>query len=124
MPYHVQSDGPLLRIRFSGAITSAELFQHAREMARMESNLPTTPDRLTDLSETTEIHIDFDGMERFRQMRHQSGLKNPIRSAVVAPRDMQFGLARMFQTLSSNPLIEVQVFRDHVSAEAWLSRRG
>ena len=42
------------------------------------------------------------------------------RMAIVADRDVAFGLARMYQTLSTGMRTDVQIFRDLVAARSWL----
>ena len=42
------------------------------------------------------------------------------RTAVVAPRDLEFGVSRMFQVLGQRPNLTYAVFRDEESALDWL----
>lgn len=43
------------------------------------------------------------------------------RAAIVVSRDLDFGIARMFQALSEGLGVEYQVFRDVAAATGWLS---
>ena len=43
----------------------------------------------------------------------------PPRVAFVTARDVDFGLARMFQVLREHPSTQVQVFRDYEEAVSW-----
>ena len=47
----------------------------------------------------------------------------PLRIAIVTPRDLDFGLARMFEVFRHQPPTEVRVFRDFAPAVAW-ARQG
>lgn len=51
----------------------------------------------------------------------QTPLKNRVKSAIVAQRPVDYGMARMFEMLIQNPQIEVRVFRDGESARQWLA---
>ena len=44
----------------------------------------------------------------------------PSRWAILAARDVHFGLARMFEAYASNLPVEIRVFRDPEEAVAWL----
>jgi hypothetical protein len=43
----------------------------------------------------------------------------PLRIAIVTARDLDFGLARMFEVFRKEPPTEVHVFRDFGDAVAW-----
>ncbi|MEO7413145.1 MAG: STAS/SEC14 domain-containing protein [Opitutaceae bacterium] len=120
MPISITREGELLVAKFQGCITTVEFLQSGREMNEIEQREPATPDRIIDLSETNGINLNFKTIDDFAQTRELSQLKNPAKSAIVAPGDLQFGLARMYQTMNRNPRLEVQVFRDQAAALAWL----
>ena len=44
--------------------------------------------------------------------------------AVIAPRDLLFGMARMYEMLRDDSPVEVRVFRERDEAESWLAGRG
>lgn len=64
-----------------------------------------------------EIIVNLD-MQLARRMR--KGLV----VAAAAPRDIQFGLSRMWQTLAEATGWEIQVFRNREEALAWLRARS
>ena len=121
MPVSIQKNHGWLEVVFSGTITADELFKGARAMAEIERQEPVTPLRLHDLSEVGAFDLDFRSMQQFVDLRKKSRLKNFTRSAIVAPLDLQYGFARMYQTTQENPDIEVKVFRDKAEAVVWLA---
>jgi hypothetical protein len=120
MPIAIRLNGALLEVTFSGKIAMIDLMHGAREMAEIEAREPVTPPRLTDLSKVTEFNIDFGSVQKFADLREKAPVKNLTRSAIVAPTELQFGFARMYQTILAHPQIEVQVFRAKADALAWL----
>ena len=48
----------------------------------------------------------------------------PVRMAFVTPRDVDFGLARMFEVFREDPRTAFNVFRDYDEAIAWVRPRG
>jgi hypothetical protein len=72
------------------------------------------------LSRATAVNLNFSVLAELSKVRELAKLKNPIKSAIWAANPVQYGFARMYQTLSQNPNLEVQVFNDLESADAWL----
>lgn len=123
MPITIRNRGDLLVVAFSGVITKSELLKGAQEMAELEAREPVTPSRLNDLTAVTDLEIEFETMHQFSLLRKESPLKNATRSAIVVSNDLQFGFARMYQTMNGNPQLEIRVFRDQAEALAWLELR-
>lgn len=120
MAYEMELSGKTLLIRFHGSVSAAEFLDYAVDLARLEDSLETTPDRLTDIGAVDELRLNSHDIEQLRRIRQNAKVKNPIRSAIFAPHDLGFGLARMFQMLTNNPLIQIEVFRELPAAKAWL----
>ena len=66
----------------------------------------------------------------FDEMRKVSGyvdriqhMRSGARWALVAPADVAFGLARMFEILTADMQVEVMAFRSEEEALAWLGTR-
>lgn len=110
----------LLLAEFHGAMSAADLLAGAAAVKALEETQAVTPPRIVDLSQVTEILVDFLTVDQFAEARAASKFKNPTRSAIVAPTDLQFGFARMYQLVSRNSDLAVEVFRDRKSAEDWL----
>lgn len=121
MRFEFQIQDGVVFSRFLGRVTGADILDHARYLAGLETESEVSPDRLTDLSATDAMDVVFEDIERLAKVRRSAPLRNPIRSAIVAPKDIQYGLARMFQTLNDNPEIILEVFRDTASARQWLN---
>jgi hypothetical protein len=120
MPLAIKYSEKLIEIRMHGRLTVEELFTASKEIAQAEAGMPVALHRLTDASEVTATTITFADVEAFAAKRRAAPMKNPVRSAIVAGNDLQFGLARMFQALNDNPRISIKVFRDMAGARAWL----
>ena len=113
-------DPDVIRITFSGAITSADLIEVAGYLIDLEARMARAPDRLVDLGPSTTLAINFGDIANLTHLRQAAPLANPIRTALVAHSAAQQGYARMFQTLNDHPSITVAVFADEASARAWL----
>lgn len=92
----------------------------AREMGEIEARQSTSLPRLYDLSEVVALHIDFATMHQFALLRNAAKIKEQTRAAIFAPSPLQYGFARMYQTLSGNPKLVIKVFREKEAAMKWL----
>ena len=119
MPIETKLLPGLIWITISGDVLAGEFCLHASELERIESGCDVSPNRFTDLSENVS-HPSYEAMSNFAVVRTVAMLKNKVKSAVFAPSDYQFGMARMFQGLNFNPEIEVRVFRDKAEALEWV----
>ena len=120
MSYEIKLASGLLRFTVWGVLTLGELLAAAKQTQAIEATEAVTPHRLTDLSAVDDFDLTFSKMEDFASIRRAARLKNNVRSAIVAPSQVQLGFARMFQTLNDNPQIEVRIFPDQPAALAWL----
>lgn len=120
MPYQLKLSPGLLHFTVSGVLTLEDLLAAARETQAIEATEPVTPHRLTDLSRVEDFDLTFSKMENFASLRRAAKFKNKVRSAIVAPSQVQLGFARMFQTLNDNPQTEIRIFPDQTEALAWL----
>jgi hypothetical protein len=119
MPIRIETDAPFLRILMEGHITGADLLDAVNDLERLERGLPRVPDRIVDMS-AIELETNFGNVMELAARRNAQVFPNPFRSAVVAPTPKLLGFSRMFQTLNTNPQIELRIFDTRDSAEAWL----
>jgi hypothetical protein len=112
----------LIEITFRGDIMAKDIVQAAVLVREAEAELAVAPDRISDLSDTNLSRLEAEDVREFAHQRNSVSMKNKVKSAIIAPKPEQFGLARLFQAHSENPMMEVQVFRDAASAYAWLGR--
>ncbi len=79
-------------------------------------------DEIVDLTEVATVDLSAQEIQRFAQMPVGSD-DEPVnvKIAVIAPGDLEFALARMYEMYASgNPTLTVSVFRDRRDAEAWI----
>src|ERR1044072_4117217 len=124
MPYTMALVGPLLRIELRDILNAVELHQLADEIEHLEPALPTTPDRIVDLRPLRSPVVDFSSMLSLAERRRAAPVRNAIRPALVADSPVAIGYSRMFQTLVTNPKIELRVFQTMDEAEAWIAATG
>ena len=110
----------VLVVHLPRQLTYDHLVEAANYLVALDESLPVTPHRLTDASAMEDVLVHFAEMESFANRRQQAKLKNPIKSAIVAPKPLQMGFARMFKTLNNNPQMTIKIFADPGSAWEWV----
>jgi hypothetical protein len=117
--YTIDLPRKLIRTHCVGSVRLPEVLAHF-ETLRKDPSLPRDSDVLLSLvgldtpPDTPQLYAVADNM----------GLAPPLRfryCAIVADRDLVFGIARMFQAIGGRHFQEVQVFRDAPAALTWLA---
>lgn len=121
----ILDDGRLVYLRFSGVQTAGLAINELQRLRSLPEYRPGLPE-LADLSRITRDDLDFHAMRRLareanRESQNSDGEK---RIALYAPKDVTYGMARMFSTLCDldpGPATG-QAFLSQREALAWLGR--
>ncbi len=118
--YQIDACRGLIQTRCVGAVSLADVQQHFRQLA-LDPRLPDRPDVLLDL-------LDLTSVPQSDQLRAVAAdiqsLASSIRwgaFAVVADRDVLFGMSRMLEAFTSDAFGASRVFRSRHEAMDWLS---
>lgn len=115
-----QPDGPVI-LTASGAITGKEIIQAIKDLVNdpdFKPNINSIWDfravttRLIDSQEITDL-ITF-----IRTIQEKRG--RDYRVAILVSRDMDYGLARMFEAHSQSLPFQVRIFEDLEQAKSWI----
>jgi len=119
--YVIDREAGLVRITVTGRDTAADNERRIREIA---NDLAWSPgmDVLLDFTGATEVDVAPAEMEAIAMM--QAGIDALIGDgslAIVAGRDLIYGLSRMYETIAEAKVsIKIRVFRDLREGEEWL----
>jgi hypothetical protein len=111
----------LVETRASGQVEDADLLS-ATDRIAVDPDFDAGFDQLVDLSDATGSSVSPAGL---RTMLGRDPIFAPsARRAVVAPEDLGFGLARMFEMHRDGKAGELRVFRARAEALGWLAKPG
>lgn len=79
-------------------------------------------DEVADLRGGDFTAVTSGGLEELFSLAEKALDGVPIRTAVIAPRDLPFGLGRLYEALAAESPEVVQVFREPAEALEWLGR--
>lgn len=111
--YRFEAERKLLVVTVSGTVTDED-FQ--------DDKFPDLPEGTLELLDLTRAEAARISNAEIRRLA-EVDKKRPdrvARMAILADRDVGFGLARMYQTLTSGMQTVVEVFRSREEALAWL----
>jgi len=100
----------------SGVLTDEDCFGHVRTLST-DPDFKPSMDQLADLTHVTEVRLTASGIHR---MADRNPFGEGSRRAFVVTDDVAFGMARMYQILTSDHAHDLTVFRDLAEARAWL----
>ncbi len=118
--YTIDAERKLIHTRCLGRVTFEEIVAHFHELAADPAR-PDELDVLLDLSESAslpepaEVKAVSHELERVRDQLRFGAI------AILAPRDVMFGMMRMFEAAARPYFRAIFVFREAQEAEQWLA---
>lgn len=110
--------------KYVGKLTDNELIESWKNFLEGDDWVPGL-NELADLSEMDATMVTMDGINRLMRyvgsIYEKHGL-NTIIVGVYAPRDLPFGLARMYEFIANESPEEICVFRTMQEAESWVNK--
>jgi hypothetical protein len=108
-------------IVFSGRLTLPEIAEVEKQLDKIEAKAGVSYSRFVDLTGVVDLELNFIKVNQLTASRRSVKLFNLVRAGLVAKSPVQYGIARMFQTLNVQPQTEVGVFSDPESALKWIA---
>ena len=124
MSYTTEMNITFWRAIFSGSFSNEDLRNLATTIRTLNKERPlASTNGLVDLRALAEIDVDFNTVSAVTSDLQDVTLANEIKIAIVTDAPIQYGFARMFQTLLNHRLIDMQLFfADEQDALTWISK--
>ena len=107
-------------IYHEGVVTGEELFA-AISQVYQDSRYPYLKYWIGDRTDCTDFQAGYECQQKIVGLNRKESSRNPgMLLALVSPKDLAFGMSRMFQALSEGDLFKKEVLRDRDSAEKWI----
>lgn len=124
MQYTIDMNERYWRLTLSGTMTSQDLLQVERMNMKIDDIGPGTSNGLVDLRSLSDINIDYHSVSELAHALGGNSLPSTQKIALLAGAPIQYGYARMFQMLSEQWHVNVEVFEDEKDALVWLSNQA
>ena len=99
-----------------GTLIENEAYSH-QDKLRNDPAFDPSFSQLADFTKVTQVDLSTNAIHHLAE-RNPFGIGS--KRAFVTPKDMMYGLARMFQILTDNHLDELMIFRDIQEARKYL----
>lgn len=121
---HVDPAKDLVFIEATGSLALEDVLRVIDDLSKAGPEIRGR-NGIVDSSRAKGTTLSFDSIRRISdQVSRTEELFQGTRWAVVAPGDVMFGFARMYETLRSGSSFEVRTFRTSTEAQFWLQRNG
>jgi hypothetical protein len=119
--YQLKPDERLVVFIHVGVVTDEEFLSFYKALYE-ENRFDKSFNALVDLRQTESTVRSAEALTEFAEFIHEqyTNITSRPKVAVVAPEDISFGLARMYEVFSGDVPWEFLVFREVDSALAWL----
>ena len=119
--YRLKSDEKLMILVHRGIVTDEEFLLFYKTLYE-DTRIDKSFDLLVDLRQTQSASRSAEALNEFAEFIRNQFLNTTARPkvAVVAPKDISFGLARMYEAVSVDAPLEFAVFRTTDEALSWL----
>jgi hypothetical protein len=110
--------------KFEGRISDEELLKAYEDFYMGEYWRPNQ-NELVDLSNADLTEITTEGMRclsKFAESVFKAHNILSVKTALYAPKDLLFGLSRIYEVISNGSPENVKVFRDILEAKIWLKQ--
>jgi len=113
-------------INFSGALTLSDFHEVQDVFLTSTEKLKHVKYVILDLTFVDSLNIPYGDVELLAERSKLIADSGPpgVLHAVAAPRDLGYGLARMWQVLSEHTGWEILVLRSRSEAEEWIRKRA
>ncbi len=111
--------------KWEGAISDSELLTSYKQLLSNDKYKPGFHE-ISDTINANVTGVTSEGINRLFTMveRHLSGKCEGFKTAIIAPKDLEFGMGRIYEAVSSESFENVMVFRSTDDALKWLSIEG
>ncbi len=115
--YRIDHENKIIFTKVEGVVTDEDIITHQKQ-TRNDPELDPSYGQLVDLSNIQKLEITAQAVHEFTSTKFSTVWS---RRAFVAPDDLSYGFARMFQMMRDTADERTEVFRDMEEARHWLS---
>jgi hypothetical protein len=110
----------LIRTTASGRVTGRDLVDYYHRL-RAHPDFRGSLNEIFDATQVDTIDLTADDVRRLSSVTEEFTRRGvPVKVAIIAPGDLEFGMSRMYEMLQSQSINVLKVFRERAAAEAWI----
>ena len=121
--FEIDPSGGWVYSYWTGEVTDGQIVERYVDFLR-DVEWASTVHELSDVSDADLRLVTVEGITKLAELTEAAYIDAGVseyKTAVYSPKDLPFGLARMYEALTTNSPESVQVFRDREEALRWLT---
>jgi hypothetical protein len=123
MSYSIDANAAFIRVVYGGTLENNDIHGVLRDSLGTDGKELKLINRIEDMRKLHGIHIGFTELMDFAQNLRTIQLSKPVKTAILTSNPLQYGVARMFQSILEHPQMEIKIFSDEEEASHWLSAK-
>lgn len=119
----IEKQNGLIQTAASGCVSGPELVDYYKRL-RSHPDFKRSLNEIFDVTEVESIDVTADDIRRLSAVTEEyTSLGVPVKVAIVAPGDLEFGMSRMYEMLQVRSINVLKVFRERSLAEQWIKEQ-
>jgi hypothetical protein len=121
MPYSIDTTKPFIQVRYTGTIDNNDIQNVLQESLKAYDQNLHLFNRIEDMRNLRGIRLGFNELLDFTQNLRAIQLPQPVKTAILTANPLQYGMARMFQSILEHSQMKIQIFTDEEAAKEWVT---
>jgi hypothetical protein len=121
MAYSIDRSTKIVRVVYTGTLTNKDILGVLNDSLVVFGKESSPPNRIEDMRDVNAISIGFSELLNLADEVKKLQLPHVVKSAILTGNSVQYGVARIFQTLLDHPRSKIGVFSSEEDANNWLS---
>jgi hypothetical protein len=121
MSYSIEKNDQLIRVKYEDTLDNTDIQGVLKDALIMNDKESSPTNRIEDMRTLKGSKVGFDTLSGFTENIRNIQLSQAVKSAILTSNALQFGIARMFQSILEHPQIKVKIFSNEEEAYNWLS---
>jgi hypothetical protein len=123
MSYSIDTSTKFNRVTYTGTLENNDIQGVLKDALVMDGDGLKLANRIEDMRKLKGIKIGFAELMDFTENLRTIQLPQKVKSAILTNNALQYGIARMFQSILEHPQMDIKIFSQEEEAYAWLSAK-
>jgi hypothetical protein len=122
MPYSIDTTAEFTKVTYIGTLDNKDIQGVLRDGLKTDGQELKKVNRLEDMRKLKGIKIGFEDLMGLTDNMSTIQLSQSVKTAILTGNPLQYGIARMFQSILAHPQMKIKIFSNAEEAHKWLLR--
>jgi len=118
MSHSIEKSAELIKTIYWGTLTNDDI----QGVVKNAVSSLDFANRIEDMRKLEDASIGFKELLSLTQNLEKMELPHPVKTAILTGSPLQYGIARMFQTILTHSQMKIKIFINEEEAHNWLSQ--